>query len=973
MTPRWRAGLAVAGAIVVTGAAVALLHAWAGSDQGTGAPQPPVSREVVGRWESDAETGPGVVTAPSPARPALKKGSLARLHTAPVLTTPHEVSLKLAPGVSVGKLASEGRRLGFTVTDRLDSIGWVIVRAKPGVDLGGLAARLRSSGLARVAEPGKPVQLLDTPNDPLYATQWGFENTGQSGGTVGADSKAYSAWNHARGDGVIVAVVDTGVWIDHPEFAGRLWTNPGEIPNNGIDDDGNGKVDDYYGWDFAHNDSTVYDPVDIDRHGTHVAGTIAANTNNGVGGAGMARAARIMPLKFITPATGSDANGAAAITYAVDHGARVVNCSWGGPGISQILIDAINYAAQKGVLLVFAAGNDGKDIDVSPTYPASLNTTNIVSVAALDRSDQIAGFSNRGAVGVDVGAPGVDIVSTQPHVPAALEMTGTAYKCVYLAFPAESITATAARNSVISGSLSRVATSTSAPVLVVDDSWHGITGEAPGARLAKYTSALGDAGYSNVTTWVTQTSGVPTATVLAGKTVVWFTGASFAANQTYLTNGAYTFTLAERNQIAAFLNAGGRLVVSSGDAGFDMWWLYYYGYSGTSLNWYRTYFHANLADDDPGTGAASGLAGGPFPGTSFTVSDPIRATDGFDMVMSRDASAVPVAQWGEYGRLNGTSMAAPHVTGAVALRYSRTPTMTATQARDRLFATVAPVAALATNTVTHGRLDAASFVGTMAPPPLQVGPGGPGALTLYWQNPADGYFDHTRVLARTDTTPTGPLDGAAVLVHDGTAQTATKSGVSAGDTWHFAAYSVNSFGMWTSGSYVTTTVAGFPSPGVPIPPGTNVSVTMQGVTLTFPQVYEPGWLSITRIIPARKSPPANFAWVDDRYYEIHPVGNFATPVDISVPFIPNNAPKPPSRMRFFHDTFAGWSDVTVSIDPSGTVHARTDSFSDFGLGDPLPAGGPVELTAERWWTGPLLALVVGLAIAVSSRRRRRVA
>ncbi|TLM89686.1 MAG: hypothetical protein FDZ75_06455, partial [Actinobacteria bacterium] len=398
---------------------------------------------------------------------------------------------------------------------------------------------------------------------------------------------------------------------------------------------------------------------------------IAASTNDGVGVAGMARAARIMPLKFITPSTGSDANGAAAITYAVDHGARVVNCSWGGPGITQVLIDAINYAAQKGVLLVFAAGNDGKDIDVSPTYPASLVATNIVSVAALDRFDNIAPFSNRGAVGVDLGAPGADILSTQPHVPAALEMTGTAYKCVYLAFPAESITATAARDAVITGSLSRVATSTSAPILVVDDSWHGYSGEAAGARLAKYTSALADAGYTNVTTWVTQTSGVPSAATLTGKTVVWFTGAVFAANQTYLTNGAYTFTLSERNNIASFLTGGGRLLVSSGDAGFDMWWLWYQGYSASSLNWYRTYFHANLADDDPGTGAASGLPGGPFAGTSFTVADPVRASDGFDMVTPRDANAVVIAQWGEYGRLNGTSMAAPHVTGAVALRYSR--------------------------------------------------------------------------------------------------------------------------------------------------------------------------------------------------------------------------------------------------------------------------------------------------------------
>ncbi len=216
----------------------------------------------------------------------------------------------------------------------------------------------------------------------------------------------------AGSSSVIVANIDTGVDYNHPDLAANIWTNPGEIPGNGIDDDGNGYVDDVRGWDFANNDN---DPMDDQGHGTHTAGTIAAVGNNATGVTGVAWRAKIMPLKFITASgSGTSLGAAQAILYAASMGAKISSNSWGGGGFSQTIENAINTANQSGMLFVTAAGNANANNDTTVSYPCNSTLPNVLCVAATDHNDQKASFSNYGAVNVDLGAPGVSILSTVP-------------------------------------------------------------------------------------------------------------------------------------------------------------------------------------------------------------------------------------------------------------------------------------------------------------------------------------------------------------------------------------------------------------------------------------------------------------------------------------------------------------------------------------------------------------------------------
>jgi thermitase len=263
-----------------------------------------------------------------------------------------------------------------------------------------------------------------TTNDPEYGKLYGLNNTGQNGGTADADVDAPEAWSTSTGDpGTLVAVIDTGVDINHPDLKDNIWVNTDEIAGNGVDDDNNGYVDDRNGYDFANNDASVYDPDPIsgagDEHGTHVAGTIAGEGNNSLGVAGVSWRASIMPVKFLGPSGGYTSDAVEAINYAVRNGAKISNNSWGGGGYSQALRDAIANADASGHLFVAAAGNGGADgvgddNDATPSYPASYDLPNIISVAATDRNDALAGFSNFGANSVDVAAPGVSILSTLP-------------------------------------------------------------------------------------------------------------------------------------------------------------------------------------------------------------------------------------------------------------------------------------------------------------------------------------------------------------------------------------------------------------------------------------------------------------------------------------------------------------------------------------------------------------------------------
>lgn len=254
---------------------------------------------------------------------------------------------------------------------------------------------------------GSPKAVV--PND-LHNKLWGLRNTGQWWGTPGADIHATEAWGITTGtsSGHVVAVVDTGVDYRHSDLAKNVWVNPGEIPGNGKDDDGNGVVDDVHGYNAVDGSG---DPMDDQHHGTHVAGTIAAVGNNGIGVVGVNWHARIMAVKFLDKGSGTISDAIKAITYADRMEARVTSNSWGGGGYSQALYDAMKAARP---LHVCSAGNASTDTDAWPSYPGSYDLPNIVSVAASDRNDYLADFSNWGKQSVDLAAPGKKVYSTTP-------------------------------------------------------------------------------------------------------------------------------------------------------------------------------------------------------------------------------------------------------------------------------------------------------------------------------------------------------------------------------------------------------------------------------------------------------------------------------------------------------------------------------------------------------------------------------
>lgn len=281
-------------------------------------------------------------------------------------------------------------------------------------------------------EYAEPDYLLSTsamPNDSLFSQQWSLMNNGAFGvGKPGADISATKAWDLTTGsNSMVVAVLDTGCDLSHPDLAPNAWVNSREIIGNGVDDDGNGYIDDKSGWNFVANRSDTFDSATIDWHGTHVTGTIGAAGNNAMGVTGIAWRVKVMSLKFIGEGTGSTSDAVKAINYAMDqksHGVnvRVINASWGGPNASQTLKSAIIAAGNAGILFVCAAGNGGTDnlgdnIDATPYYPASWSAEvpSIISVAAVDYSDNRASFSNYGAASVQIAAPGVNTFSTTPN------------------------------------------------------------------------------------------------------------------------------------------------------------------------------------------------------------------------------------------------------------------------------------------------------------------------------------------------------------------------------------------------------------------------------------------------------------------------------------------------------------------------------------------------------------------------------
>jgi len=318
--------------------------------------------------------------------------------------------------------------LGLHVLGGLGKVGQVLVRASAGITPD-VMSWLGSSPLVAYYEPNFVLSATETslstfPNDTSFSSLWGLHNTGQSGGTADADIDAPEAWDLTTGSSdVVIAVIDTGIDYTHPDLIDNIWTNPGEIAGDGIDNDGNGFTDDIYGWDFAYDDA---DPTDGDGHGTHVAGTIGAVGNDSKGVVGVNWNVSLMSLKFLdNDGSGSTSDAIDAIHYATmmrrDYGVNIVatSNSWGGGSFSTALRDAIADSGTENILFIAAAGNGGNDgigddNDALPHYPSNYDLDNIIAVAATDRNDQRATWSNFGVESVDLAAPGASIYSTMP-------------------------------------------------------------------------------------------------------------------------------------------------------------------------------------------------------------------------------------------------------------------------------------------------------------------------------------------------------------------------------------------------------------------------------------------------------------------------------------------------------------------------------------------------------------------------------
>lgn len=317
---------------------------------------------------------------------------------------PGEVIVKFKSTVSRAAVSSVLANTGIEIAQEFGEISVYRCTISGDKSVPGAVAACNADPTIEYAEPNYIYRTFQTPNDPRFPELWNMVMV-----------NAPQAWDIQTGDrAIVVGVIDTGVDLDHEDLAANMWKNAGESgggkESNGVDDDGNGLIDDYQGWDFINNDN---DPNDDNDHGTHVSGTLGAVGNNNIGVAGVNWIVSIMPLKFLGgDGSGTTDNAVEAIIYATKMGAKILSNSWGGGGRSQALEDAIKFANDNGVLFMAAAGNEGRNTDQFPTYPAGYELGNVIAVANSNSDDRLSGTSNFGRTSVDLAAPGRQILST---------------------------------------------------------------------------------------------------------------------------------------------------------------------------------------------------------------------------------------------------------------------------------------------------------------------------------------------------------------------------------------------------------------------------------------------------------------------------------------------------------------------------------------------------------------------------------
>lgn len=336
-----------------------------------------------------------------------------------------EVLVRFRPGTNVDTMRSIARRLHDRLEDEIEAVdGLAVIEDQDGRTAEEVAAEYRSMpSLVEYAEPNFRINLdadataepnHEHPDDPMFDEQWSLDNHGQNGGKTLADISAVRAWAKTSGSSeVVVAVIDSGVDYTHQDLMNNIWVRPPSMAK--YTDDELGVIDDTYGFNAVSDNG---DPMDQNGHGTHCAGIIGAEGGNQLGIAGVNWKVEIMPLKFIDASgSGTTKDAIKAINYVIDRkragvNVRIISASWGSTMYSKALEDVIREAGEEGILFIAASGNSSADADRSPHYPASYDLPNVISVAALNRQDELASFSNYGAKSVHIAAPGAEILST---------------------------------------------------------------------------------------------------------------------------------------------------------------------------------------------------------------------------------------------------------------------------------------------------------------------------------------------------------------------------------------------------------------------------------------------------------------------------------------------------------------------------------------------------------------------------------
>ena len=332
-------------------------------------------------------------------------------------SVPGEFVVKLKPGMMRMSTQALSTQLNGFVTQKISGQNIVVVKKAVFQTNDSAVKSLNENPMVEIAEPNYIYKINKAPTDPMYSQTWGLGNIGQADpknqvGVAGIDINAERAWEIQTGTREkIIAVIDTGIDYTHPDLVDNMWTNDAEKNGTaGVDDDNNGVVDDIYGYNAITGTGNAKDDQ---GHGSHCAGTIGARANNGIGVAGVNWNVRMMAVKFLDAGgSGSLADAIKAIDYATKMGAHVLSNSWGGGGFSQTLLDSIQRSNDAGAIFIAAAGNSYNNNDSSPSYPATYQVANVMSVAAIDNRGAKADFSNYGKKTVHLGAPGVNVMST---------------------------------------------------------------------------------------------------------------------------------------------------------------------------------------------------------------------------------------------------------------------------------------------------------------------------------------------------------------------------------------------------------------------------------------------------------------------------------------------------------------------------------------------------------------------------------